>query len=60
MENYLVNDNVSRAERAVTFLYHISQCTLGLMRNTMAAFLRKHAGGDTFLKQYVLSPRIQA
>jgi len=58
MENCLINDNVSRAERTVidnryfyTMRQNIGQCTSGLVRNTMAAFLRKHAGGDTFLKQ---------
>ncbi|KAF8541845.1 hypothetical protein BDD12DRAFT_979387 [Trichophaea hybrida] len=58
MENCLINDNVSRAERAVidnryfyTTRQNIGHCTSGLVRDTMAAFLRKHAGGDTFLKQ---------
>ncbi|KAF8534357.1 hypothetical protein BDD12DRAFT_896092 [Trichophaea hybrida] len=58
MENCLINDNVSRAEHAVidnryfyTTRQNIGHCTSRLVRDTMAAFLRKHVGSDTFLKQ---------
>ena len=58
MENCLTNDNVSHAERASIdnrYFYitgdNIGQCTSGLVRNTIAVFLRKLTGGDTFLKK---------
>ena len=58
MENCLTNDNVSHAERASIdnrYFYitgeNIGQCTSGLVRDTIAVFLRKHTGGETFLKK---------